>query len=36
MKKLNKIKTENWIKIWGHFWYLKKTLGESYLINFIS
>ncbi len=34
--KLNKIKIENYIEIWGHLWCCWKTFGESNLIEFIS
>ncbi len=35
-QKLNKIKTENCIGIWGHSWCCWKALGKSDLIDFIS
>jgi hypothetical protein len=34
--KLNKMKTENWIGIWGSSWCRWKVLGQSDLIEFIS
>jgi hypothetical protein len=34
--KLNKIKTENCIGIWGDSWCCGKALGESDLIEFTS
>ncbi len=34
--KLNKIKIENYIKIWKHFWCCWEAFDKSNLIEFIS